>query len=403
MKLVKVANYYNNFIKYYYQKYPEINKKSYSEQYEHLMYQSVGWADFYSKALKKYNIDSYEIVYNALSLQQTWAKENGSSTKGLDILTKQIKFYQPDIIWFQDSFSFDAEYIRFLKKEIKQVKLLIGNSCAPYTESNLKNLKVFDFVTTCSPVFVHDFEKKGIKTLLLYHAFSPEILSRAGVQAKVTDIIFTGSLIPRKGFHFERKEFLEQIAANEHIDFSFYGNLFNTKYVDVVKQQMLYVLKEIIQKTGTSRFFSKSVKYKKVENLNEYPRYLKLSKVLQDKYKGQLFGIDMFRELAKAKLTFDIQGEIGGDYAATMRIFEASGSGLCLLLENKKNVQDLFEIDKEIITYNSFNEAIEKIKWLLDNEQKLLETGKAAQARVLKDHTYDNRAEELVDYIQKIM
>ncbi|MEN8119679.1 MAG: glycosyltransferase [Bacteroidota bacterium] len=403
MKLVKVANYYNSFLKYYYQKHPEINKKSFSEQYEHLMYQSIGWSDFYSKALKKHDIDSYEIVYNALSLQQTWAKENNTNAKDLDILTQQIKFHQPDIIWFQDSFSFDAEYIKFLKKEIRSVKLLIGNSCAPYTKSNLKNLKVFDFVTTCSPVFVNDFEKNGIKPLLLYHAFAPEILSRIGEQSKEMDIVFAGSLIPRKGFHFERKKFLEKIATNENIDFSFYGNLFNHRYADVIKQQVLYGLKEIIQKTGTSKFFSKSVKYKKVENLDEFPQYLRISKSLQKKYNGQLYGIDMYRKLAKAKLTFDVQGEIGGDYVATMRVFEATGIGLCLLLENKKNVQDLFEIDKEIVTFNSFDEAIEKINWLLNNKHKLSEIGEAAQARVLKDHTYDNRAEKLYDYIRNFI
>lgn len=403
MKLVIITNYYNNFLTYYYNKYPQIRNETYYNQHEHLMNQCFGWSNFYSKALKKHNINSIEIIYNAFSMQQAWAKENNVNGNELNILTQQIKFHKPDILWFQDSFSFDSEYIKSLKKGIKSIRLMIGNCCSPYTEKNLKNLRLFDFTTTCSPVFVPAFEKNRIDTLLLYHAFSSEVLSKIGEQSKQNDIIFIGSLIPRKGFHFERKKFLEEIASNTDIDFLFYGNLLNNNYVEVTKQQLFYVLKEIINKTGTSGLFSKSVKFRKTENLKEFPRFLNLSKALKSKHKGQLFGIDMFTELSKSKLTFDIQGEIGGDYAATMRLFEATGSGLCLLVENKKNIKDLFEIDKEIVTFSSFEEATEKIKWLLKNKLKLLEIGKAAQKRVLKNHTYEHRAKKLVEKINKYL
>ena len=403
MRILKIASYYNSFLKYYYSNFPDISKKSYQEQHNHLMSQCVGWSDFYSNAFREIGFEAYEIVFNATKMQQKWAEEHNLHLNSLNILTKQIEEISPDIIWFQDSFSFDSEYIKFLKKEIKSVKLIIGNCCAPYTEKNLKNLRLFDFTTTCSPAFVPDFEKNGIKTLLLYHAFSPDVLDRVGKQTKQNDIVFIGSLVPRKGFHFERKRILEQIALISDINFLFYGNLSNNNYFDVAKQQLFYVLKEIIKKTGTSKMFSKSVKFKKTENLKEFPRHLNISKSLEQKFRGQLFGIDMFTELAKTKLTFDIQGEIGGDYAATMRLFEATGSGVCLLVENKKNIKDLFEIDKEIVTYKTEEECAEKIEWLLENPIKRDEIAKAGQKRTLSDHSYKKRVEILNKEINKYL
>lgn len=403
MKLLKIANYYKSFNNYYNLKYPEIRKKSFSEQYAHLMSQYFGWSDFYAKALRKRGIDAYEIVFNATNLQYQWAKENGIKEQGLDILTAQIKEINPDIIWFQDSFSFDIEYVKFVKQNVKSVKLLIGNSCAPFTSKNVENLKAFDFVTTCSPKFVQEFEKYGLKTLMMYHAFESSMLSEIAASKRNRDFIFVGSIIPRKDFHIQRKIFLEKLAQNPDISFSYFGNLSHVEYSKVLKYQTLFVLKEIMQKTKISKLFQNSVRYKKMENLDSFPKYMKFSKALKDSYKGELYGVDMFREVARSKISFDIQVEVHGKYAGNMRMFETTGVGACLLLENKANVSDIFEPDKEVVIYNSFEEAMEKITWLLKNENKMNEIAKAGQARTLKDHTYENRADQLVKYIRKSM
>jgi spore maturation protein CgeB len=403
MRILKIANYYKSFYKYYYDKNPSVINLPYNEQFEHLMNQFFGWSDFYAKAFNKSGHEAKEIVYNATSIQKAWAKENNTDEKDLALLFHQIKTYSPDVVWFQDSFSFDIEFIKKVKDEIKSVKLLIGNSCAPYTQKNLDNLKVFDFVTTCSPKFVQDFEKQGIKSLLLYHTFSSEILNHISDFNKQRDLIFIGSIIPRKDFHVERKKFLETIANNSRIDFSYFGNLSNLKYSEVLKLQLLYIAKEILIKTRTNVLFKNSVTYKKLENLNSFPKYFKFSKALKDSYKGELYGINMFREYAKSKITLDIQVEVEGPYAGNIRMFETTGMGVCLLLENKLNIKEIFEPDKEVVIYNSYEEAIEKIIWLLEHEDKLIEIAKAGQKRTLTEHTYENRAEKLINEINKYL
>lgn len=403
MKLLKIANLYNTYYNYYYKKFPDIKNKSYTEQYDHLMQQYPGWADFYSNALKKLGIEAYEIIYNATYILRQWANENNVKGNNLEILNAMILKIKPDIIWFQDSFSFDSEFMNSFRDKIPNLKLLIGNCCSPYTLKNLENLKIFDFVTTCSPQFVHQFENYGLKTLLLYHAFEPSILPKISSDKRIRDMIFIGSIIPRKNYHIKRKYFLEDLAAVSNINFSYFGNLSQIKYSEVLKQQILYLIKEFLLSTKLNIFFKNSVKYKKMENLDSFPKLFSFSKAIKNVYKGELYGIDMYKELAKSKITIDIQGEISGQYAGSMRIFESTGCGTCLLIENKKNVKDIFVPDEEVIVYNSFEEAKEKIVWLLNNENKLQEIAKAGQKRTLKEHNYDKRANYLVEEINKYL
>ncbi len=403
MRIVKISNYYNSFINDYYKRFPDIKNQNYLKQYFHLIKQRIGWSDFYTKAFENLGHKSFEIIFNAKYLQKAWAISQNIKEDGFKLLFCQLKYYKPDVVWFQDSFSFPAEFLKILKTKIKSIKLLVGNCCSPYSEKEIKKLQVFDIVTTCSPVFINSFKKKGLKPVLIYHAFSKQILDEVEKIERKNDIIFIGSIIPGKGFHQKRKNFLELVAKNNDFSLKFYGNLMNNNFYDVGKQRIFYILKEIIETIGLGDFFSRYSKYNKIRNLEEFPRYLKISKTLKKSYSEKIFGLNMYQELIKSKLTFDIQGEVGGNYAATMRIFEATGLGLCLLVEDKKNIKDLFEPEKEIIVFKDFNEAVEKISWLFKNEKKLYEIGKNAQKRVLKEHTYDNRAKKLLSVFAKFI
>lgn len=400
MKLVKIASYYKFALKYYYNQNPEITTKSYTAQYNDLMSFRLGWSDFYTKALEKLGLETQEIVYNAEFLQKKWAEENNTSSSGLNLVLEQFQKFNPDIIWFQDSFSFPEDFLKILKSKIPNLKILIGNCCSPFTKENLKTFKLCDFVTTCSPVFIESFNENNIKNILLYHAFEKGILDQIKNENKKNGLIFIGSIIPRKGYHHERKKFLEKIAEQKNLDFQFYGNLYNTKYSDVLKLQLLYILKHIIKISGIK---VKSTKLKKVESITEFTKYYKYSKELKKAYLGPKYGIDMYKALANSKITFDIQGEIGGNFAATMRLFEATGVGTLLIEENKKNIPDLFIPEKEIITFNNYDEALEKILYFIEHEDKAMQIAKAGQERTLKDHTYLNRALELLKEINKII
>jgi spore maturation protein CgeB len=66
-------------------------------------------------------------------------------------------------------------------------------------------------------------------------------------------------------------------------------------------------------------------------------------------------------------------------------------------------MSDLFEEDKEVVTYRTVDEAIEKAKYLIDHEDVREEIGKAGQERTLKDHTVFSRCQLIDEAIQKML
>src|SRR5690606_30132161 len=93
---------------------------------------------------------------------------------------------------------------------------------------------------------------------------------------------------------------------------------------------------------------------------------------LWERFKGRVlppvFGLEHMKILARSKVALNNHSEIAGNSSGNMRMFEATGMGACLLTDHKDDVATWFEPDREIVTYRSTEEAIEKAHWLLENQ-----------------------------------
>jgi len=52
-----------------------------------------------------------------------------------------------------------------------------------------------------------------------------------------------------------------------------------------------------------------------------------------------------------------------------------------------------------VVTYNSPEECVEKVNWLLSHPNELKQIADAGQKRTLKDHNFERRAETLHEII----
>jgi spore maturation protein CgeB len=84
-----------------------------------------------------------------------------------------------------------------------------------------------------------------------------------------------------------------------------------------------------------------------------------------------------------------------------MRLFEATGVGSCLLTDNKANMSDLFDINKEVVVYNSPGDCVARVKWLLENEEERKKIAIAGQKRTLESHTVEARCKSILEIINK--
>ena len=73
--------------------------------------------------------------------------------------------------------------------------------------------------------------------------------------------------------------------------------------------------------------------------------------------------------------------------------------GSCLVTDKGENLSELFEDGKEVVTYNSLEEAKEKIKFLLDNPKTLAEIALNGQKKTLAKHTSSQRNLEIQEII----
>jgi spore maturation protein CgeB len=81
----------------------------------------------------------------------------------------------------------------------------------------------------------------------------------------------------------------------------------------------------------------------------------------------------------------------------------STGVGAMLLTDRKENLQELFDVGKEVLAYSNKEEALEFVRYYLDHPSESEEIAKAGQARTLRDHTYSQRMQELVPMLKKYL
>lgn len=392
-KFIRITDYYSEFLKTFYNDNKSRVHTEYKSQYNQITNESIEIVSSYGKYLRLIGVDAMDIISNATPLLKLWAKENNLSAdlSNDEIVMAQIKHFKPDVVWIDTTRFLNKKWLNELKNEVKTIKLLVGHVCAPYNQVIFDGLSQLDIVFTCTPGLVKEFKEKGIKNVeLVYHSFNHSILdtiSNTPNPFVENNFVFTGSLTTGYGFHGTRIKYIEAIL-NNGIDMTIYGNLESTNRIflkksfsTVVKTMNSLGLESLV---NSIPLLNKHKKHAEVE-INYYSNKLKNS------VQSPVFGMDMYRVLAKSKMCFNIHGEIANQCAGNLRLFEATGVGSCLITDNKQNMGQLFEIDKEVVVYNSIEECIEKVKWLLNNPEEMKRIADAGQKRTLKEHTVENR------------
>ena len=111
-----------------------------------------------------------------------------------------------------------------------------------------------------------------------------------------------------------------------------------------------------------------------------------------------VIGDDMVKALSSYKIAFNYN--IADDI--NYRTFEATAAGAMLLTNYTPNLEKLFEIGKEVMTYSSVNDLIDKIAYyaMQDEERSIIASKGAVRSR--SDHSYDIRARQFISIINDL-
>jgi len=77
------------------------------------------------------------------------------------------------------------------------------------------------------------------------------------------------------------------------------------------------------------------------------------------------------------------------------RIYTAVGCGAFYMCEAVQGIESILVPNKEIVTFKDEEEMIDKIRYYLPKISERQSIARAGQARVLRDHTYEKRLEEI--------
>lgn len=382
LRFVRITNYYPQVIKWLYHSYPDAANASYSEQYKSITSNVLDHVSAYVHELNQSGHQATEIISNALPLQNKWLKENNfrENLPVLETVFHQLIKLRPNVLWIDDLSLAEPSFLSAIKSSTPELKMLMTHLCAPYNKAIEKKLKLFDLVLTCTPAFNNELKSLGLNSALIYHGFDTRIAELIRRDSSTLHpIVFSGSLYTGSAFHQGRIRFLEKMIR-AGLDIEIYAN---------TESRLKFSARKLFErlKFGASK-----------------PKYMKYySPELIQKIKAPVFGREMYSMLTDSKICFNMHGEVAGNSAGNIRLFEATGMGSCLLTDNKENMSSLFEPGKEVMLYENTEDCIEKAKWLLSNDTQRQKIAAAGQHRTLKDHSIFNRVKQLDVLVRKFL
>jgi hypothetical protein len=370
LRVLVFDTYYPAFLAAHYDARPGFESRPYDEQLRALLARRFGTSDVYSHHLRRLGHEAAEIIANCEPLQAAWAREHGGGSSFLQALRKvlpgpggtvarglllreialaQIEEFDPDVVYLQDLLSFDRRTLAALRR---QGRLVVGQIASPLPSES--QLRAFDLLTSALPAFVAHFRRLSIDSEHVGIAFDERVLddldgSREPGESE--EVTFVGGLNP--ALYSTGTRVLERAAGELPLAVWGHGG----------------------------------------EDLPPGSAILR-------RYRGEAWGLDMYRVLARSRITLNRHGEIAGGQAANMRLFEATGVGTMLVTEAAPNLHDLFEPDREVVAYEGEQDLIEKLRYYLDHEEERRRIAAAGQARTLGEHTYGQRIPELAVLLQ---
>jgi spore maturation protein CgeB len=201
-------------------------------------------------------------------------------------------------------------------------------------------------------------------------------------------------LVPGSIGHVLRREVIEHLMASG-VPIEMYAHVLQIKPLDLFLRQSAYLVFQLLKRSGFEGLARSLPAVQKASSLQEMPRNMKHVSEIIRTAKPSIYGLEMFKVTARAKIGFNAHGNVAGDYAANMRLFEITGAGSCMVTDMKSNLHELFEIDGEVVAYTSAEECVEKVRWLLDHPSECAAIALRGQQRTCRDHSYEQRAENL--------
>ncbi len=281
-------------------------------------------------------------------------------------------------------------------KKIGIPTLNLAHDAAPksYFMSLIKDLAlVFDYNWTAQPEAIKSYKKIGAEVFYVHYGANPHIYKPYNCERKY-DVTFMGR---NRSFTYRKK--VIQTIVDAGIDIRVWGDGWQPS-IPQIKTVILSDLSEMIHGQGKLR--EKLLQSELVWYIRHFGKVKKI-------FGPFLSDDEMVKMYSRSKINLNFsgittQGLHGEDFDKAPRTlkgtdFEAPMSGAFYLTEYLDEIAELYKIGKEIETYRSIPELVDKIKYYLENPDEAEAIRKAGRQRALKDHTLEKVFEKVFNEI----
>jgi spore maturation protein CgeB len=357
LKILVADTAYREFLRSHYRSTPGLEREPYGVQWRALMDTFFGTSDAYSHFLGPLGHEAQEVVLNCEPLQRAWANEHGvrisprlERLRRRDwrhgVLLAQARALKPDVVYVQDLGVLPPAVLRGLRR---RARLLVGQIASELPPA--ETLRQFDLVLTSFPHYVDRLRALGIETEYFRIGFDPRVLGRLD-RPERRGVVFVGSL--RRERHGRGNELIARAAERVPVEFYGYG-------------------------------------------AEDWPE----GSTVRKGYRGEAWGLDMYRVFAGAKIVLNRHLTAAEDFANNMRLFEATGVGALLLTDAKRNLGELFEVGREVVAYDGEDDLVAAVSHYLEHEDERAAIAEAGQQRTLREHSYEARMQELAELLSR--
>lgn len=271
-----------------------------------------------------------------------------------------VKEFRPDIILLTKGRGIELETIEELKR--KGILMVMWYPDYPISDPTIALARKMDYFLTPVEGMLSFYQEKGIKNVsVLPQGFEPSFfhiddITDDDIRTYGSDITFIGTLEPTHLYRFRSKRLKRVIKEG-----------FNLKWWGRPLSRKIKNIGLMLSPLGMS-YGGKPV------YLKEFAKVVKTSKIF---------------------IAFDAAPDVRK--CISVRTYMALGCGAFYMCQHVDGIDEIFMPDEEIITFKTDDEMIDKIRYYLPKEDLRKKIASRAQAKVLKEHTYQARAQQLLN------
>ena len=436
IRLVGITS--KNFVQNAYSSDPSLQYLDALDQQNFFFRNDSVFNDYFDLKMRELGIECQSIIHDVQYIRDAWIRASDFELTGdsdFDLIVTAVRKFGANVVFEQSAGLLDCEMVLRLRHTIPDLAIFAAHIAAPV---DFDDYSQHDLVFVGCESYLIPMKNSGCKNVfLLRHGFDKRLADKYASPRRVYDLTFVGNSGYKNPSYWSRYKYLDQLSGT--------GLLQSWSRPDLARKERKRRVRGLAEQSKVGAVMLNCARAtiglashlflgfigafrlpwlcgdKLASHLNRYSsgyrlfrsvsfplnwRFPQIPFYLRDDQgsHSQVFGSEMLRVLAKSKITFHRRADLVDGCAGAMRLFEATGMGAMLLTDEDSDIGLVFEPGVEVVTYSSYEDCVEKIRYYLEHESERELIAAKGQERTMKEHSLDSRfsfiAEQLLKQIQ---